>query len=192
MGLNVNAFYKRVQVQSTMVPKDMLREWALATFSAPTDYWTFRKMLTLQLSLAGFAEYVLHLTRLNPDMMYVHQDSGLLNVSYFKFDVDDATGMLCSFISYWFLFVCFNICLECSAFYFSLVFTSKGRKLVFVFIFVHNNFQKYCFFFLLKKQSLVQTSTIAAGPALLTLALLTRNYSIFIFLLINVTCFNIY
>lgn len=72
----------------------MLREWAAATFSAPTDYWTFRKMLTLQLSLASFAEYVLHLTRLNPDMMYVHQDSGLLNVSYYKFDVDDATGML--------------------------------------------------------------------------------------------------
>ncbi|CAK1549719.1 unnamed protein product [Leptosia nina] len=82
------------EVQSTMVPRGMLREWALATFSAPTDYWTFRKMLTLQLSLASFAEYVLHLTRLNPDMLYVHQDSGLLNVSYFKFDIDDTTGEL--------------------------------------------------------------------------------------------------
>jgi hypothetical protein len=49
---------------------------------------------TLQLSLACFAEYVLHLTRLNPDMMYIHQDSGLVNVSYFKFDVDDTTGEL--------------------------------------------------------------------------------------------------
>lgn len=75
-----------------MVPKALVREWASNTFGAPTDYWTFRKMLTLQLSLASFAEYVLHLTRLNPDMMYVHQDSGLLNVSYFKFDVDDTTG----------------------------------------------------------------------------------------------------
>ncbi|CAH0749160.1 unnamed protein product [Diatraea saccharalis] len=82
------------EVQSTMVPKGMVREWAAATFAAPTDYWTFRKMITLQLSLASFAEYVLHLTRLNPDMMYVHQDSGLLNVSYFKFDVDDTTGEL--------------------------------------------------------------------------------------------------
>ncbi|XP_028033958.1 transcription-associated protein 1 isoform X2 [Bombyx mandarina] len=82
------------EVQATMVPKGMLREWAGATFAAPTDYWTFRKMLTLQLSLSSFAEYVLHLTRLNPDMMYVHQDSGLLNVSYFKFDVDDTTGEL--------------------------------------------------------------------------------------------------
>ncbi|XP_026322829.1 transcription-associated protein 1 isoform X2 [Hyposmocoma kahamanoa] len=82
------------EVQATMVPKGMVREWAAATFAAPTDYWTFRKMLTLQLALASFAEYVLHLTRLNPDMMYVHQDSGLLNVSYFKFDVDDTTGEL--------------------------------------------------------------------------------------------------
>lgn len=47
---------------------------------------------TLQLSLAGFAEFVMHLTRLNPDMMYLHQDSGLMNLSYFKFDVDDITG----------------------------------------------------------------------------------------------------
>lgn len=50
--------------------------------------------LTLQLSLAGFAEFVLHLTRLNPDMMYIHQDSGLMNVSYYRFDIDDSTGML--------------------------------------------------------------------------------------------------
>ncbi|VVC99480.1 unnamed protein product [Leptidea sinapis] len=75
------------EVQATMVPKGMVREWAAATFPAPTDYWTFRKMLTLQLALASFAEYVLYLTRLNPDMMYVHQDSGLLNVAYFKFDI---------------------------------------------------------------------------------------------------------
>lgn len=27
-------------------------------------------------------------------MMYVHQDSGLVNISYFKFDLDDSTGEL--------------------------------------------------------------------------------------------------
>lgn len=27
-------------------------------------------------------------------MMYLHQDSGLMNVAYFKFDVNDATGKL--------------------------------------------------------------------------------------------------
>lgn len=37
---------------------------------------------------------MLHLTRLNPDMVYVHQDSGLMNVAYFKFDVDDTSGEL--------------------------------------------------------------------------------------------------
>ena len=40
----------------------------------------------------GFAEFVLHLSRMNPDMMYLHQDCGYLNISYFKFDIDDQTG----------------------------------------------------------------------------------------------------
>ncbi|KAI4454767.1 ataxia telangiectasia mutated atm -related [Holotrichia oblita] len=81
-------------VQTNMVPRTMLKQWAVATFPSATDYWHFRKMFTLQLALACFAEYVLHLTRLNPDMMYLHQDSGLVNIAYFKFDVDDSTGEL--------------------------------------------------------------------------------------------------
>ena len=48
--------------------------------------------LTTQLALAGLAEFFLHLTRMNPDMMYLHQDSGFLNISYFKFDIDDQGG----------------------------------------------------------------------------------------------------
>lgn len=44
------------------------------------------------MALANVAEYVLCLTRLNPDMMYIHQDTGLMNVAYFRFDVDDITG----------------------------------------------------------------------------------------------------
>lgn len=51
---------------------------------------------TVQLALEGLAEYVLHLTRLNPDMMYVHKDSGYISVSYFKFDIDEQTGMVYS------------------------------------------------------------------------------------------------
>lgn len=54
-------------------------------------YFLFQ--FTLQLALACFAEYVFHLTRLNPDMMYLHQDSGLMNISYFKFEIDDSAGM---------------------------------------------------------------------------------------------------
>ncbi|XP_049942725.1 transformation/transcription domain-associated protein [Schistocerca serialis cubense] len=80
--------------QKSMVPRTLLSDWALRTFTTPTDYWQFRKMFTLQLSLACFCEYVLHLTRLNPDMMYIHQNSGLMNIAYFKFDVDDMTGEL--------------------------------------------------------------------------------------------------
>nr|CAD7455783.1 unnamed protein product [Timema tahoe] len=82
------------EVQNHMVPRSLLRDWANRTFLSASDYWAFRKMFTLQLSLACFAEYVLHLTRLNPDMMYIHQDSGLVSISYYKFDVDDVTGDL--------------------------------------------------------------------------------------------------
>ena len=40
----------------------------------------------------GFAEFVLHLSRMNPDMMYLHEDCGYINIAYFKFDIDDQTG----------------------------------------------------------------------------------------------------
>lgn len=79
-------------IQNHMIPKTVLKEWAARTFNSATDYWTFRKMFTLQLSLCCIIEYAFHLTRLNADMMYLHQDSGLVNVFYFKFDLDDITG----------------------------------------------------------------------------------------------------
>ncbi|KAF3813899.1 hypothetical protein GH733_017931 [Mirounga leonina] len=82
------------EVQSNMVPRSMLKEWALHTFPNATDYWTFRKMFTIQLALIGFAEFVLHLNRLNPEMLQIAQDTGKLNVAYFRFDINDATGDL--------------------------------------------------------------------------------------------------
>lgn len=33
------------EVQTTMVAKTMLRDWAMKTFPGATDYWTFRKMV---------------------------------------------------------------------------------------------------------------------------------------------------
>lgn len=32
------------EVQSTMVPRDMFKKWAIHTFPGATDYWSFRKM----------------------------------------------------------------------------------------------------------------------------------------------------
>uniref|UniRef100_S4RD05 Uncharacterized protein n=1 Tax=Petromyzon marinus TaxID=7757 RepID=S4RD05_PETMA len=61
------------EVQANMVPRGMLKEWALHTFPSATDYWTFRKMFTVQLALLGFAEFVLHLNRLNPEMIQIAQ-----------------------------------------------------------------------------------------------------------------------
>lgn len=34
------------EVQTTMVPKAMLKDWAIKTFPGATDYWTFRKMVS--------------------------------------------------------------------------------------------------------------------------------------------------
>ncbi|MBN3303926.1 TRRAP protein, partial [Amia calva] len=82
------------EVQGNMVPRSMLKEWALHTFPNATDYWTFRKMFTIQLALIGLAEFVLHLNRLNPEMLQIAQDTGKLNVAYFRFDINDATGDL--------------------------------------------------------------------------------------------------
>ncbi|XP_011602842.1 transformation/transcription domain-associated protein isoform X1 [Takifugu rubripes] len=82
------------EVQGNMVPRSMLKEWALHTFPNATDYWTFRKMFTIQLALIGLAEFMLHLNRLNPEMLQIAQDTGKLNVSYFRFDINDASGEL--------------------------------------------------------------------------------------------------
>lgn len=59
-------------------------------FVLPSVY--YYQQLTIQLALMGFAEFVLHLTRMNPDMIYLHQDCGYINISYFKFDIDDQSG----------------------------------------------------------------------------------------------------
>ncbi|RWS15188.1 transformation/transcription domain-associated protein-like protein [Dinothrombium tinctorium] len=82
------------EIQGNMVPITLLKEWAIQAFPEATSLWSFRKQFTLQLALANLAEFVLHLTRLNPDMLYIHQDSGLMNFAYFKFDVDDHSGEL--------------------------------------------------------------------------------------------------
>lgn len=64
------------EVQGNMVPRSMLKEWALHTFPNATDYWTFRKMFTIQLALIGLAEFMLHLNRLNPEMLQIAQVEG--------------------------------------------------------------------------------------------------------------------
>lgn len=64
-----------------MVPRSMLREWALHALPNATDYWTFRKVLTIQLALIGFAEFVLHLNRLNPEMLQIAQVRGAYSLS---------------------------------------------------------------------------------------------------------------
>jgi transformation/transcription domain-associated protein len=77
------------EIQEKIVPKNVLKNWAIATFPTATDYWTFRKVFTLQLALWSLVEYAFQMTRLNAEMMYLHRNSGLVNISYFKFEIDD-------------------------------------------------------------------------------------------------------
>lgn len=82
------------EVQAKMVPKTLVKEWASQTYENATDYWVFRSQLTYQLALACFSEFCFHLTRLMPENLYIHQDSGQINVSFFKFDLEDCNGEL--------------------------------------------------------------------------------------------------
>ena len=71
----------------------MLKDWASHTYVNATEYWTFRKKLTQQIALAGFVEFVLHLTRLGPEMINIAKDSGNITFNNFRFDIDDAKGL---------------------------------------------------------------------------------------------------
>ena len=48
------------------------------------------------MALAGFVEFVLHLTRLNPEMINIARDCGHVTFNFFKFDLDDPNGK-CSY-----------------------------------------------------------------------------------------------
>ena len=77
----------------------MLKDWASHTYVNATEYWTFRKKLTQQIALAGFVEFVLHLTRLGPEMINIAKDSGNITFNNFRFDIDDAKGLKKMFLS---------------------------------------------------------------------------------------------
>ena len=79
-------------IQTTFVPKTVIKEWALYRYADATDYFHFRKMFTTQLALYGFVEYVFYLTRINPDQLYVAQDSGICQNIRLKFDINEMTG----------------------------------------------------------------------------------------------------
>lgn len=76
-------------IQENIIPKTILKDWACQTFDSSTDFWTFRKMFTQQLAIWSAIEYGFYLTRLNPEMLYIHKDTGLANVSYFKFEIEE-------------------------------------------------------------------------------------------------------
>jgi transformation/transcription domain-associated protein len=77
-------------ITNIFVPKTVIKEWALNTYSDSTDYFHFRKMFTVQLALYGLVEYAFHLTRLNPDQFYILQDTGVIQNIKLKFDINES------------------------------------------------------------------------------------------------------
>jgi len=81
-------------IQSNLISDNMVKEWASYTYATATDFWMFRKLFTQQIALAGFVEFTIHLTRLNPEMINIARDSGSVTFNFFKFDIDDSKGEL--------------------------------------------------------------------------------------------------
>jgi transformation/transcription domain-associated protein len=76
-------------IASGLVPKSVLKEWAACTYTNATDYFHFRKVFTQQLAIYNLAEYAFCLTRLNPDQMYVSQNSGVMQAIRLRFDLNE-------------------------------------------------------------------------------------------------------
>lgn len=85
------------QIQSNLIPKTVLKDWALSTYEDATDYFHFRKLFTQQLSIYNLVEYVLNLTRLNPDQFYVSRNSGICQSIRLKFDLNEQLGNINDF-----------------------------------------------------------------------------------------------
>jgi len=79
-------------ISTNLVPKNILKEWASFTYSDATDYFHFRKMFTTQLAMYSLAEYAFYLTRLNPDSLYISQNSGICQAIRLKFDLNEQSS----------------------------------------------------------------------------------------------------
>lgn len=59
------------EVQTNMVPRGLLKEWALNTFITATDYWTFRKTVSLVLIFKVFVMYCSYNTYCHPSNKFL-------------------------------------------------------------------------------------------------------------------------
>ena len=91
----VNADLRQIlaDIQASLVPKTVLKEWAVKTFSSAPDFWHFRKQFILQLGLINFSEFVFILNPINPDMIHIHRNSGLITPTFPRFDIYDDSGL---------------------------------------------------------------------------------------------------
>lgn len=78
-------------ITNNLLPKSVLKEWATYTYSDATDYFHMRKLFTSQFAMYGLLEYTCCLTRLNPDQLYLSQNTGICQTIRLKFDLNEQT-----------------------------------------------------------------------------------------------------
>jgi transformation/transcription domain-associated protein len=76
------------QIQTSHAPQSLLRDWAESSYTNPTDFWAFRMQFTNHLALCGMAEFVFHLTRLEPDLLHIARNTGCLTQAFLSFDIN--------------------------------------------------------------------------------------------------------
>lgn len=76
-------------ITNNLLPKSVLKEWATYTYSDATDYFHMRKLFTSQFAMYGLLEYTCCLTRLNPDQLYLSQNTGICQTIRLKFDLNE-------------------------------------------------------------------------------------------------------
>jgi transformation/transcription domain-associated protein len=77
-------------IAGTLLPKTLLKEWAVHAYSDSTDYFHFRKLFTSQLAIFSLIEHVCCLTRINPDQFYLSQNTGTCQSIRLKFDLNES------------------------------------------------------------------------------------------------------
>ncbi|OQV12187.1 Transformation/transcription domain-associated protein [Hypsibius exemplaris] len=82
------------EIQTGLVQSRVLRDYFWKLYSSADEYFLFRKTFIRSHAALCVAEYVLRLTKLTPDMMHIHTESGVEGVYSYTFDLDERNGEL--------------------------------------------------------------------------------------------------
>ncbi|XP_055352903.1 transformation/transcription domain-associated protein-like isoform X2 [Paramacrobiotus metropolitanus] len=80
------------ETQIAMVQPRVLRDYFWKLYPNADEYFLFRRTFIRSHAILSMAEHLLRLTKLVPDMMHIHIESGVEGVYSYTFEMDDRTG----------------------------------------------------------------------------------------------------